>query len=139
MPTVKSEIASHIIQFCFDPKENEIFNKELDQTLTKIEKTRETQEPLDLYDKAQYSALLLVAQKLSETSKSVRSILESDLDPAKINALKQLRENIGENEIQTMRQVLVKEFMEKDSDELLRMLSEAEEDLGIKDKIMGRK
>ncbi len=75
---------------------------------------------------------------MAEKKQPIRAALESDEDPSKINALKKLREIIGENEIKIMRQELIKEFMEKTGDELWKMTVETEESLGIKDRITER-
>ncbi len=95
MSRVMTEIASHVIQFIFNPKDNEIFNDQLEFSLIRIAENRKPdgqkpkeQKPLNLYDKAQYIALLITTYELSNHSKVYHDILLNDQDPNKLEALK---------------------------------------------------
>ena len=126
---VQTEIASHISQFIFDPRNNEVFNKQLAYSLKRIEENRseeKKQKPLNLYDKAQFAALLIVADKLAEHSEIFKSALEADSDPHKIATLRSLGTLIGEPEQKYLVEDVLPTIMKLDNAELLQIVRDIE-------------
>lgn len=91
------EIGPHIPQFLFDPKNNHIFNRQLKRTLDELKSKRDLGEPKKShgYDWAQYTALLVTADKLAEQHSEIKKALEEDSDPSKIEGLKKVIDLAG--------------------------------------------
>ena len=126
---VQSEIASHISQFIFDTHTNEVFNKQLAYSLKRIEENRnegEKQKPLSLYDKAQFAALLIIADKLAEHSDLIKSAIETDRDPHKIPTLGRLGTLIDDLEEKYLVEDVLPTIMKLDNAALLHMVQDIE-------------
>ncbi len=141
LSTIKTEIASHITQFIFDPKNNGIFNKQLKHSLDRItenrnDQTKQEQKPLNLYDKAQYIALLIVADELSQHNETYQDILQNDKDPNKLEALKKIQETISVEDEKYLKVDVLQKIMQTDDDQLIGVLEKIEDKLGIKKSIM---
>jgi len=134
---VKTEVASHIAQFIFNPRDNEIFNQELKSSLNRIAENRDKEEKsLHLYDKAQYIALLIVAYELSQYNQEYRDILLKDKDPHKLEALKKLQENIREEDEKYLRSEVLERIMQTSNDELMNRLKQIEKELDIQTSVV---
>lgn len=136
---IKTEIASHIVQFIFNPKNNEIFNQQLEYSLNRIAEnktTKEQQNPLSLYEKAQYIALLIIADELAQYNKVFWKILENDEDPYKLNALKKLQELIDLEAEKYLKSQVLPRIMQMDSNKLMERFREIENKFGIQKSII---
>lgn len=130
----KIEIGSHIAQFIFEPKNNEIFNQQLEDSLSKIEEIRiakEKEEILGNYEKASYSALLIIADKLANYNEKCKEMLIQDKDPNKLNTLRKLRDFIEEKERKYLKDTVLPEIMRTECEELGEKAKEIEKKLGI--------
>ena len=128
---VKTEIASHVAQFIFDPKNNEIFNRQLEYSLSRVAengnpKKEEKLKPLDLYSKAQYIALLIIANELADHSEAFYNILQNDKDPHKLEALKKMRDSINAEDERYLKTNILPRIMRTDNDKLMGELKEIE-------------
>jgi hypothetical protein len=115
----RAEIASHINQFLISPRRNEIFRHQLDHGYKAIAKARETDEwgKLDLYDKAQYAATLIILAELKGHS-AVAVALENDKDPQKLVTLAALPTLLEDKEWETVRTGIIESVMSQDNDRL---------------------
>lgn len=133
---VKTEIASHVAQFVFDPKNNKIFNRQLEYSLSRVAENRnpkkeEKLKPLGLYDKAQYIALLIVANELADHSEAFYNVLQNDKDPHKLEALEKLQDSINAEDAQCLKTDVLPRIMRTDNDKLMEKLEEIEDRFGI--------
>lgn len=136
---VVTEIASHISQFIFDPHNNEVFNRQLAYSLRRIEGNRregKKQKPLNLYDRARFAALLIVAGMLSEHSEIVKSALKKDTDPHKLTTLRSLGTLIGEPEQKYCVEEVLPTIMRLDNAELLQIIRDIESRYDIRQDVI---
>lgn len=135
--SVRVEIPSHITQFIYNPVDNEIFNRQIENTFKEIEKSGAGQKeakPLGIYDRAIYLALLVVANRLAEHNEEYREVLADDKDPHKLNALRKLRAMMREEDKEFLRTTVLKEIINTDGNKLYEMAESIERSLGIEKK-----
>ncbi len=139
---VKTEIASHIVQFIFNPRDNEIFNKQIEYSLNRIAERRNSEEAKEqkpihlLYDKARYIALLIIANELTQHNEEYHDILQNDKDSHKLMALRKLQENISPENEKYLKSDVLQKIIQTNNDELVTNLIEIEELLGIQRSII---
>lgn len=130
----RREIASHISQYIFNPRDNELFNEQLEETFNKIEKTRlpDTEIKLDLYDQAQYITLMLIADEVSKVNSAVASMLNKDKDPNKLPTLRLLGSLLTDDDISHLKTNFLPNTIHVKGDELIGRFRETEITLGTK-------
>jgi hypothetical protein len=132
--TVNSEIASHIAQFAFAPKGNEIFNQQLARSLTSIAQDHDSksgdQPSGRIYDKAQYAALLVIGDKIAHSNREYQALLSSDDDPNKLGALRQMSAYIRDEDWECLKNGL-KEIMNTTCENLFRTARDIEREFGV--------
>jgi len=129
----ETEIASHIAQFLFDPQQNEILNQQFEESLSHIESAQNKSEDkkVELYDKSQYFAQVLIAKKLAEQNLEYKKILEEDQSPGKIKALRQLKNFIKEEDYRYLKEKFLPEVMETPGSQLLKEAVDTAQSWGI--------
>lgn len=136
---VSSEIASHIAQFVVEPKENTIFNDQLKYSLRRIVENRgddNPAKPLNLYDKAQYVALAIVANELAAHNSDINTLIKDDLDPNKLQALQVLQTYIRKEDEDYLKTVVLPEVMKIDNKDLMDKFQQLENRWGVQESII---
>lgn len=125
------EIGPHIPQFLFDPKNNHFFNREKG-SLDRLKSARDEGQPQESfgYDWAQYTALLVTADRLAEENPEIKDALEEDNHPSKIEGLKKVIDLAGEVSEQT-RKAIAASFMEITNAQIVERARTVEGKLGI--------
>jgi len=137
MGTGPEEIGPHIPQFLFDPKNNNVFNRQLKRALDELKTRRDEGRPKQSfgYDWAQYTALLLTADKLAEEHPEIKKALEEDSDPSKIQGLKKVIDLAGSIPEDKRKKISV-QFMKIANRQLLEQSKMVEDKLGITAKLI---
>ena len=130
---VTTEIASHIAQYAFDPKNNPIFIEQIDRSLQNID--QQTSAPtesrsLPLYDQASYAALIIITDALTDQDKDLQSLVSAQQDPHKIPFLRQLNLFISESDISYLRESVLPMIIKTDGDTLLKQAKQIEKKWG---------
>jgi hypothetical protein len=115
--TTSTEIASHILQFAFEPKINHIFNHQLKYSLKKIENYIN----LDLYDKAQYIALIIIVSELIKNNKLIEYSISNDESTYKTVCLGNIFRLISQSDKILLSEQIATMIMLKSNSELLEM------------------
>lgn len=136
--TIQGEIPSHVAQFLFAPETNMRFRSQLEVAYKNIAQRRESTEAekIGLYDKAQYSALIIVAEILSRSNARVADALRTDSDLHKLNALRQLPDLVDNEEASQLTQALMPEMLSEEGDALLARARTAERQLGVEQSVL---
>ncbi len=132
MSSVSTEIASHVAQLAFDPKDNGILNRQFAQSLDNVGKWRDESGKLDLYDSAQYAAMLLTADELAKENAGMRDAMERDGDHNKINALKQMHQLITDKDSARLKAEFLPKVMADEGQALLEKAKAIEGKWGIR-------
>ncbi len=135
--TGPEEIGPHIPQFLFDPENNYIFNRQLKRALDALKTRRDEGKPKESfgYDWAQYTALLVTADKLAEENQEIKEALEEDSDSSKIECLKKII-NLAGSIPKEKRKKISFQFMEIANRQLLEQGRTIEDKLGITAKLI---
>jgi hypothetical protein len=137
--TVRTEIASTIVQYLFNPHGNVVFNLQLTRSLARLERIGADGEDnrLDLYDRASYAALLIVVDHLAQVSEAVATAWELDTSPYRVDTLRRLDSLIGEPERRYLADQVIPEILAIGCQELLQRAQTIEERIGIGKDIIG--
>jgi hypothetical protein len=130
------EVVSSMAQWLYHPKGNEIFARQVDESLSKLQQVRDEnldERELNHYHKATYIMLVLLLHRFLQFSlQEVVDYFSQDDDPHKFPTLKNLRWLVKTEEIEAYRQKLLEEFLPYDRQALKAAFLEAAEKLGIK-------
>lgn len=135
--TGPEEIGPHIPQFLFDPKNNHIFNRQLKRALDELKLKRDLGKPKESfgYNWAQYTALLVTADKLAEENQEIKEALEKDSDPSKTEGLKRVIDLAGSIPERTRKNISA-QFMEVTNRQIIERGKTIEDKLGITSKLI---
>lgn len=136
--TVTTEIASHIAQYAFDPKDNTTFLGQLDRSLQNIEQrvnTSTQHQSLSLYDQASYAALVVIADSLNEHSNVLQLALKAEQDSHKIPFLKQISSLMSESDVVYLCEKVLPTIMKTDGKTLLEQAKQIEKKWGAVESI----
>jgi len=118
----QKEVATSITEFLFDPKGNIIHARQTSRNLDELKRYREAGSPQrvplqalsrdGMYEIAQYAALLIIADSMSESNKGFRLALIADSDPNKLGALAQIRDMITKVDIAHIKKTRFPDLMD---------------------------
>ncbi len=129
---VRTEIASHAVQLIFDPKDNVVYNGQLAESLGNIRKSRAGGAKPGVYDKAQYAALLIVADQVASGNPAYMDAVKADGDANKLSALLRLQESISADDARRLKEEALPKVMKQDGGALLEEARDVERKWGIK-------
>lgn len=129
---VRTEIASHAAQLIFDPKDNVVYNRQLDESLGNIRKSRAGAAKPGVYDKAQYAALLIVAERVAGNNPAFMDAVKADGDANKLGALARLPKLISADDERRLREDALPWVMKEDGVRLLESAREVEKRWGVR-------
>lgn len=135
--TGPEEVGPHIPQFLYYPENNSLFNNQLKRALDDLKKERDEGKPKKQYgyDWAQYVALLVTADKLTEEDTKIKGALEQDPDPSKIEGLKKIVD-LARSIPEEKRKEIAAQFMEMINARIIEKAKAIEDKLGITSKLV---
>lgn len=128
--TPEGELASHMMQFIYEPRRNTKYQEFLEKALNLVGKA-ETRTG-EQYSKAIYAGMLIVALRLAERNPQIAKAIDADPDSHKIGVLCTLHTLITEDDARYLQEELSPIVINTDGEELLTMAGNSESELGIK-------
>jgi hypothetical protein len=126
---VKTEIASHIAQFIYEPVQNETFNKQIKKSLEQKRQYRDDPQAVNssrhLYDEATYVAMHIIATRLAISNTEFKQALEVDEDPHKLNALESMQSYIRPEDRTFLKESVLPQVMATPNELLLNEVQQS--------------
>jgi hypothetical protein len=133
---VRSELASHVLQFLFDPPNNKILNDDMEKSLEKFAEARDdNMKTVGIYETAHIAALSIIADRLAIQQPEFKQLLQRDTDPNKVTSLNIMIDMFQNGEGLEDCTGFLAEIIELASDDLIRRVKKFEDNYGVQESI----
>jgi hypothetical protein len=119
----KLEIVSHIGQFLYDPKGNEIFRSQIEQIITNLRRDG-VDGNKDAYDMGTYTALVLIADELQRINSAFKALLDNDPDQYKFDSLERITEFVDNETRDSLKDAILDKSISASGDDLIKQFDQ---------------
>jgi len=114
----KLEIVSHIGQFLYDPKGNEVFKGQIRQTMDHLKRDGVAGNK-STYDMGTYTALVLIADELQRINPAFKELLDNDPDQYKFGSLERITEFVDNETRDSLKDAILDKSISASADDLI--------------------
>jgi len=119
----KLEIVSHIGQFLYDPKGNEVFKGQIRQIMDHLKRDGVTGNK-STYDMGTYTALVLIADELRRINPAFKELLDNDPDQYKFASLERMTDFVDNETRESLKNAILDKSISASADDLTKQFDQ---------------